>query len=147
MDQQDEIDRESISLFGLSKKGELSDDEGDDGPPMVELDKKCMSCTGQINFVKKAFKIACLAYQPSKILYDENVFSRKELLSKKIELQSQMKRMIGFNAPVFLSENVSRRMVFKSEAMESADFRTLDASICESLDEVLAPRKSSKTTF
>ena len=141
------MDRESISLYGMAKGNELSDDEGDDQPATVELQKGCMSCTGQLNFVKKAFKIACLAYQPSKILYEENVFSRKELLSKKIELQSKMKRMIGFNAPVFFSENVSRRMVFKSEAMESADFRTLDASICESLDEAMPPRKNSKTTL
>lgn len=86
MDQQDEIDRESISLYGLKNSDENEDNIKSEKAPMVELSQNCMSCSGQINFLKKAFKTACLNYQPSKILYEENIFSRKELLSKKIEL-------------------------------------------------------------
>ena len=84
--QQDEVDRESIALMGYKEgKGKGT------GKSVVSIDKQCLSCTGQASVVINAFKIACLAYAPSSVVYKESVFTRKELL----EAQGLLLRSVG----------------------------------------------------
>jgi hypothetical protein len=68
---QDETDRESIFLMG-SKIGKKN--------KVVSLDKRCLSCAGQSSAVISAFKIACLAYEPSMVIYQDKKFTRKHLI-------------------------------------------------------------------
>jgi len=59
----------------------------------VSLNNRCVSCSGQINFIQKAFKIACLNYKPSRVLLHEVVHSRKDMLyrrEKTIKSQSEV---------------------------------------------------------
>jgi hypothetical protein len=82
LQQQDEVDREGIALMGqkdFKLKGNLK-------KPVVTFDKNCMSCTGEKPMVQSLFKMACLAYTPSAVLYSKQEFSRKEL----IEIQRRM---------------------------------------------------------
>jgi len=85
---QDEIDRESIALIGYKESKGLG--KGKPGTSIgrtsISLDKQCISCSGQVNMITSAFKIACLAYTPSLVAYKENTFQRLELL----ELQKRM---------------------------------------------------------
>ena len=53
-----------------------------------------MSCSGQLPFMKQAFKMACLAYQPSKVVYDEEPFNRLELLHKRAKMLEKQKGFI-----------------------------------------------------
>jgi hypothetical protein len=69
---QDEIDRESISLMGYKSKKKSS---------VISVDKRCLSCAGQTSSVLSAFKMACLAYEPSQVIYQNRTFTRKQLLN------------------------------------------------------------------
>jgi len=61
-------------------------DGKEEGPSTIKINKNCTSCSGQLPFMKKAFKMACLAYEPSPVtLYDELV-SRDELLDRRAEI-------------------------------------------------------------
>jgi hypothetical protein len=78
LQQQDERDRDSISLMGYKETkipGKASIKK-----PVVSIDKMCQSCTGQASIVLSAFKMACLAYAPSQVMYSKQFFSRKELI-------------------------------------------------------------------
>ena len=80
MELQDEVDREKLALMGY--KEETQDFKTatmksrtkkiDNFNSYVALDKQCLTCSGQSSVVMKAFKIACLAYKPSPVVYPEN---------------------------------------------------------------------------
>ena len=76
LDQQDEVDKLSIALYG-------TDTEEKPEQQVLKLDKNCQACNGSINFTKNAFKIACLKYVPSDILVEGVVQSRQQLLEKR----------------------------------------------------------------
>ena len=80
---QDELDRESIALIGY--KDSKQQNRGRPGSinfnkTSISLDKQCISCSGQVNMITSAFKIACLAYTPSPVIYRENTYQRIDLL-------------------------------------------------------------------
>ena len=66
-----------MALYGLAK---------DENMEVLGLKEKCLSCSGQINFVKNAFKIACLNYQPGKVLYSDKTYTREELIKIREEM-------------------------------------------------------------
>ena len=72
--QQDEIDRESIALFGVK------DLKNSKFKSPVMIDKQCITCSGQPNFITNAFKLACLAYSPTSVMFKETVYERYELI-------------------------------------------------------------------
>jgi chromosome segregation ATPase len=78
---QDEIDREAIALIGYKETKTKTAKPGTAfGRASVSLDKQCISCSGQVNLITSAFKIACLAYTPSLVFYKDSSFTRIELL-------------------------------------------------------------------
>lgn len=88
---QDENDRESIFLMGYketSKKlSSLTTPRNSQTPrDVVSLNKSCLSCTGQSSMVLSAFKLACLTYTSSPIIFQQQLYSRKEL----IEIQTRI---------------------------------------------------------
>jgi hypothetical protein len=44
------------------------------------IDKQCITCSGQPNFITNAFKLACLAYSPTSILFKDTVYERVEMI-------------------------------------------------------------------
>ena len=78
LQEQDEKDRESISLMGYKEAKPSA--KNSIKKPVITIDKMCQSCTGQGSIVLSAFKMACLAYTPSSVLFSSQVFSRKELI-------------------------------------------------------------------
>jgi len=41
------------------------------------MDKKCLNCSSDVEHNSKLFKIACLAYAPSKINYRNQSFTKQ----------------------------------------------------------------------
>lgn len=72
--QQDEVDRESIALFGVK------DMKNSKFKSPVMIDKQCISCSGQPNFITNAFKLACLAYSPTLVMFKDTVYERYEMI-------------------------------------------------------------------
>ena len=60
--------------------------EGKNKELRVSLNKDCLACSGQSATILKAFKIACLSYKSSNIIYREEEFTRDGL----IKLNGQM---------------------------------------------------------
>ena len=59
---------------------------------IVELDKKCFSCCGFPASTLSAFKMACLAYNPSSISIDSKEYKREELLGFTTGLLQKIKQ-------------------------------------------------------
>merc|ERR1719379_2491458 len=51
--------------------------------PVVRVNNKCLSCSGQAPLVLSAFKMACLQYAPSPVEYEGNAHDRGDLLSRR----------------------------------------------------------------
>ena len=47
------------------------------------MNNNCLQCSGNASFIKKAFKLACLSYQSSKVRYQNADYTREELLFKR----------------------------------------------------------------
>ena len=47
------------------------------------MNNNCLQCSGNASFIKKAFKLACLSYQASKVRYQNVDYTREELLFKR----------------------------------------------------------------
>ncbi|CAI2379536.1 unnamed protein product [Moneuplotes crassus] len=104
LDEQDELDRNSLALWGAHQKQSakarnkdldeksLSEEVLDPSQVktslkndpygaynLVKLERECVSCTNQSPIILSAFKMACLAYIPSKVRYNQKEYERKEL--------------------------------------------------------------------
>ncbi|CAI2367510.1 unnamed protein product [Moneuplotes crassus] len=93
LDIQDELDRRNIALYGTETRKGGPDDKLKKSNHLfhknnvLSLDKNCVSCSQSNGLVMKAFKMACLSYEPSKIQYKDKTYKRENLLllkSKKI---------------------------------------------------------------
>lgn len=50
------------------------------GAPNINLDPKCFGCSGFPASTLSAFKMACLAYNPSNVLVEGKAYRREEIL-------------------------------------------------------------------
>eukprot|EP00347_Sterkiella_histriomuscorum_P010227 403377108 len=57
---------------------------------VISIDRNCLSCSGQQSVVMNAFKVACLQYQPQKVLFNNEVHERKNLIDKCIQNLEQL---------------------------------------------------------
>lgn len=93
---QDEKDRHGVFLMG---KGDSSDRNSKQTTtlqihnhgqkePVIGIENNCLShSNGPANdLVLKAFKMACLSYQPSEVPLESNTFTRTQLIEKKSDL-------------------------------------------------------------
>lgn len=71
MTRQDEKDKESIALMGTKES------------KVVSLDKNCVSCSQKPSMIVNAFKMACLAYQPTEVEVDGKLLGRHVLIDKR----------------------------------------------------------------
>jgi len=88
---QDEKDRESIALMGLTQNTHTIDYKKDSKIPPITLDKNCLSCSGRTTVILKAFKAACLSYSPSTVKYKGGTYTRDNLLGCIWEVITQLK--------------------------------------------------------
>lgn len=50
--------------------------------PVIQVDKRCITCSDDRGQLIQLFKIACLAYFPSKVEYKAKKYDKKVLISK-----------------------------------------------------------------
>lgn len=74
---QDELDKQSISLFGLKQQFVEEPEDEERKKPIVNLQRDCFSCNGYPASTISAFKMACLAYTPSSIMLDSKEYRRE----------------------------------------------------------------------
>lgn len=113
LEKQDAIDRDRISLMGVkddeltlarsthtqpqqprpecrvrTASGGTKPRENAQGAqkPVVRVDNRCVSCSGQAPLVLAAFKMACLHYAPSAVDHRGQVVERHELLERREHL-------------------------------------------------------------
>jgi hypothetical protein len=98
---QDTADREHMFLLGLQDEGGPKESLGAQTPPkpkgqliqgsprrpkkaqqIVNVDQRCLSCSGQAPNVLSAFKMACLQYNPSPVTFEETELNRLDILNK-----------------------------------------------------------------
>jgi hypothetical protein len=65
---------------GYQHPNQTSPPRNKKGPQVINVDTRCLSCSGQAPTVMTAFKMACLQYTPSQILYHGKEYDRQELL-------------------------------------------------------------------
>ena len=88
---QDEIDRKNIELIGY----QLGEGQGKIKPsgaclaceeqeskikPIITIDRNCLSCSTQQKVILNAFKVACLQYTPTKIMFENELYEREYLI-------------------------------------------------------------------
>eukprot|EP00929_Paragymnodinium_shiwhaense_P032649 TRINITY_DN18069_c0_g1_i1.p1 TRINITY_DN18069_c0_g1~~TRINITY_DN18069_c0_g1_i1.p1 ORF type:complete len:671 (-),score=226.57 TRINITY_DN18069_c0_g1_i1:228-2240(-) len=62
----------------------------DDGSgPVISVDQRCLSCSGQGQTVLSGFKMACLQYAPGPVTYERKTYARSELLDLREQLLHQ----------------------------------------------------------
>eukprot|EP00347_Sterkiella_histriomuscorum_P007668 403348032 len=90
LEMQEENDKNQVGLYGYFGDEQTIQTNNNEGKTQViSLNNNCVSCSGNSSFVIKAFKIACLAYKPNKVKYQNNVYERKELIQRKAQLFNQ----------------------------------------------------------
>ena len=90
---QDEIDRQGTALYAL--RSEKADNVP---PPTIQLDQNCLNCDVKTSgIVQKAFKMACLTYNPSQIRIDDQMFSREEILEISTGILEKLKKRLFSN--------------------------------------------------
>jgi len=108
LDMQDDLDRAKVALmgYGTSKTGpgggarprprskggassDHADHSGAGAAPVISVDNRCMSCSGQAQHVLSGFKMACLQYAPGSVPFAKKMYSRPELLDLRQKLLDQ----------------------------------------------------------
>ena len=86
---QDDKDRQQTVLYGINEEAGLCEIKSE---TPIQVNNNCLQCSGNASFIKKAFKLACLTYNSSKVTYQNQQFMREELLHIREEmiLESEM---------------------------------------------------------
>merc|ERR1712217_36768 len=129
---QDTADREQTNLMGFKEVGE---NEGIHSPrspksatssprrtaakavrqhKVLSVDKRCLSCSGQSTHILQAFKMACLSYSPSPILYMGKENKREELVDRMSTLISQAQSFYESQLDAMAAKDSRGISVFKS---------------------------------
>lgn len=77
----------------------------------ITLDPTCISCNKTQGDVIKKFKIACLSYKPSTVVYRNIEFGRNQLLIFRKFLMGQCCKIIQVREP-YVRQNMSTKRVF-----------------------------------
>eukprot|EP00919_Chromeraceae_sp_WS-2016_P033200 GHVR01078459.1.p1 GENE.GHVR01078459.1~~GHVR01078459.1.p1 ORF type:complete len:201 (+),score=38.03 GHVR01078459.1:449-1051(+) len=91
LDVQDEQDRKQVSLMGFKEKDEKgrTPRARTSGDPVLSVDPRCLSCSGQSSAVLAGFKMACLQYKPMPVKHNGKHFNRNDLLAVRMQLLEQ----------------------------------------------------------
>jgi len=116
LSQQESVDRAKVALMGyrdakgntarpsssnMAKKSgknsargpspvDASNGDFDDGhEPVISVDNRCLSCSGQAQHVLSGFKMACLQYAPGPVTFSKKLYKQEELLDLRQRLLEQ----------------------------------------------------------
>lgn len=82
-----------------SKAGSVAGDDHEDhrasSAPVISLDNRCMSCSGQARTLVSGFKMACLQYMPGPVHFDQVTWRRGELIGERERLLEQAVGMLS----------------------------------------------------
>jgi hypothetical protein len=85
---------------GMDGGNKISDTGPDGGKSkanedgVVQLDTRCLSCSGNANTVLAAFKLACLQYESSPVEYQKASYSREEVIRLQMDLLAQAREQL-----------------------------------------------------
>ena len=80
------ISKRNKSYFGIEVPAVTSSTSGKQAHSLLTFDKNCMQCGGpgqassQLPTLIKAFKMACLSYKPSPVVFESKAFERNQLI-------------------------------------------------------------------
>lgn len=77
----------------------------------IKLDPLCISCNNVQNDIIKQFKIACLAYAPSPVIFRNMEFSRSQIIVFRKFLMGQCSKIIHLKEP-FKTMGMSTKRIF-----------------------------------
>lgn len=77
----------------------------------LALDPTCLSCTKMQSDIIKKFKIACLAYAPSSIVFRNIEFKREQLMVFRKFLMGQCSKIVHLKEP-YKSMHMSTKRIF-----------------------------------
>ena len=66
--------------------------------PSINIEKQCATCATSNLSTRNDFKMACLAYTPSNIVYNKTAYIRKELIEAKQKLLNNVEYPINMGA-------------------------------------------------
>lgn len=95
----------------------------------MKIDASCKQCSGNANFINKAFKVACLTYNSSKVKYSDELYERAELMERQRDL------MIIGDRPL------DNRELLTGHILESSNLNK-NAAINDSCGTLLEDRRS-----
>lgn len=78
---------------------------------MVSLDPICLSCTNMQSDIIKQFKVACLAYASTPVVFRNIEFTRQQILVFRKFLLGQCSKIVLMKEP-FRSQNMSTKRIF-----------------------------------
>eukprot|EP00347_Sterkiella_histriomuscorum_P022302 403330961 len=78
---------------------------------LLQLDPKCLSCSGQGSTLISTFKMACLAYAPTTVIYRNIEFTRPQLSFFRKFLLGQCNKIVITSQP-FTDFNLSTKKLF-----------------------------------
>lgn len=78
---------------------------------LLKLEQKCLNCTSEVEHNAKLFKIACLAYTPSKVNYRGQAFTKQQLLAIRKFLVGQTAQLV-FQSVAMKRMNLCPKRVF-----------------------------------
>ena len=93
IERQDEYDRNNVMLLGVKEKhmDPVLGESLRKKKTMFELNKECLSCTGNPNYYNEFFKMACLNYHSSPVRMEGQSYPRLEAIDK------IQKQLMGLN--------------------------------------------------
>ena len=74
---QDELDKKYTRLYGINE--EFMTVAEQKSKSNLKINQNCVSCSGNAQYIKKAFKLACLNYNESKVVYQKVEYERNQL--------------------------------------------------------------------
>lgn len=82
------------------RKAEEGEGNAQVGKKNIHMDPKCMSCSGQLaGGLLSCFKLACLAYSPSNIVFRNIDFSRRQLMMFRKFILGQCNKLLLTSVP------------------------------------------------
>ena len=127
---QDEQDRETLHLTGLTEKKETKSPTK--SKQSVYLKPECLTCSGQSSLLFSAFKMACLNYYPSEVKYDQKMFSRQELIMKLQKMIQNIHNTEPISEISFMPCNTEVAVRTKSAGKVKVRRQLFDASMTKS---------------
>ena len=79
--------------------------------PILQLDMKCISCSGQQGEIIKQFKTACLKYDSKPVVFRNVEFKKDQMLVFRKFLMGQCSKIVNFKEP-FVKYKMSTKTLF-----------------------------------